>query len=343
MTSFFSDVERSIAETGDALLGASQFPVDLLREVHRKVLDAAYIVDASRGLADRASVYVGELGGNLKTLARLVQSIYMGMLSSVQVDVNQAARATSRAYKRNDSTGAKTLDGVPLSRRQEGDNGSNTSIGSRSIPKGKKAVSVPRGVSLRTFAVQQMGSAGMWKDIAMLNGLSAPYISESGDGVSVLRPGDTILIPVVPESSGDENQIYPSSDATKTDAKRYGRDLLISLDTKDFKVDNRGDLDVVEGLDNLRQAGHIKLFTRPGDLVLHPNFGFEPSAGDGLAIDTLARQHLQLRETLLSDSRIASIASMSMKAKGDVLQVKILAVPKDMDDSLALSAGIIRR
>ena len=329
---------ESVSSTGaDIASRFAQVPIDILRDVHRSAIDVAATVDSTLSDAERVSSLSGNLSRIMKDIARTVAGVFVALRGIVVDDVNRSARAFASKYRRRDADAALGVDGVPLTQTKIGDAGSNTAFGSSNIPRGKKVITTPRGVSIKTIAVQQLGSAGRYKEIVVLNGLRAPYISPGGDGINVLRPGDPMLIPVELEDAEDTNQVISTrDDIERRDAIRYGRDIKINLDTRDFLADARGDLATVEGLENLKQAAHIKVFTKPGDLQVHPWFGFAPEPGEGLTVDLLAQYQLQFRMTLLSDTRIERINELSMNASGDVLYSRVSLTAKDQDDAIAL-------
>ena len=53
-------------------------------------------------------------------------------------------------------------------------------------------------------------------------------------------------------------------------AELYGRDLFHN---GDYDVTDSGDLDTIEGLENLKQALFQRLVTYPGSLIHRPNYG----------------------------------------------------------------------
>ena len=337
VNAFFNKVDGAFRQGQDFLFGATQFPIEKLREVHRTALDVAGALDSLKTSVERLSPLRLDLSRSLKSLARKLQSVFVGLVSGYQGDINDAAASYGSKYQRRDADASRTNDGAPLSRTRVGDAGSQTSLGGRVIPRGSTTIQVPRDISLKTIAVEYLGSAGRWKEIALLNNLQAPYISPNGDGVSVLRPGDPMLLPIEPESGRDENNVFASrDDVKKRDAQRYGRDLRINLETRDLEVDERGDIATIEGIENLIQSAHIKIFTKPKSLRLHPWFGFGAEPGEGSDLETLSKYQLLFRMTLLSDARYEKIDSLSLRVDGDILLLRTKVTPKDGDNSIAL-------
>lgn len=346
---FGFDVARSIIQPIEETIGAiesaikgvtsalstgyniAQLPINTLRSVHRLCLEAAVTCRTAQGFANLGTDYI--------RAGRLIQDAWVGLVEVVQgQNVNSVAQAIGKKYKQWDEQAAfdrtKAPDGDPV---PGGFGGTDTSLGVKKIPEGAQRITLPGGVSIKGLAAQFLGNAGRWKEIVILNRLQPPYISAMGDGVTVLRPGDMIKMPDVPEVSDDENQIFRHvGEGVDPDLWRYGRDIRVDLETRDLVVNDRGDLDTVWGLENLKQAMYLKIWRVPGDLKVHPWYGFGAEGGDGLAVDTLAGYHLQLRTTLLSDSRVDQINSMVLNAVGDVLHINVALTPKDHDDAIIL-------
>ena len=348
---------RDIVSTTKSLIN---FPLEMLRTVHRTCLDVAVLLDEvdrnilaqTSGARRRGPSIFEQIARQYKQTAWGIAEAFIGItILGAREDVNASAENMRKRYKekwasRDTSTiwneggyGALETD-VPKGQWTKGDRGSNTVVGSKAIPKGSKTVTLPARTSIKALAVLHLGYAGRWKEIVLLNRLAPPYISPAGDGVTVLRPGDFIKIPTDPQDDDvDVNQVFSTeNDYDRVDAYKYGRDLYVDPDTHDFVVDDGGDLAVVEGQENLRQAMLIKIWTRPGELKLHPWFGFGARPGEGIAIDLAARYHLQLRDTILSDTRIEKINSLSVKITGDVLRAQVNMTPKEQDDSIDITA-----
>ena len=83
------------------------------------------------------------------------------------------------------------------------------------------------------------------------------------------------------------------------------------------------DFALVRGVPNLVQALYIKASTQPGELRLHPSFGFALPVGTRLSPIVLFLAKFQAYRTLAQDDRIASLEDISVVAQGDVMSMRI--------------------
>lgn len=104
-----------------------------------------------------------------------------------------------------------------------------------------------------------------------------------------------------------------------------GSDIQLIYDTTrklwTFAVNASGDLQTIQGKDNLKQAIDIKLNTSQGALALYPWFGLHPITGMAGTAENLMQARLHYEEMLLSDSRVESVEKLSFELIQDVLTV----------------------
>ena len=86
-----------------------------------------------------------------------------------------------------------------------------------------------------------------------------------------------------------------------------------------------GDLDVVKGKQNMKQAIELKLHTTRGDLPLHPGYGFVPVIGTKGTRNLNFNLYLSLNDTMLSDGRIEDLSNVKIQIKGDQTNVSFRA------------------
>lgn len=229
----------------------------------------------------------------------------------------------SRAYQDAESGEAPYTAGSPLD------------LNNIVVPSTGEEALVQKGDTIRSFAKRELGNEALWKTVAVLNGLVAPYISPSGSS-RVAAYGDSLLIP----RRFEEDDFLSVREGINTDAameaqtkvvKGYGRDLRLDtnfetistdLDSSDLKVDQRGDLDVIDGVDNVKQAYLIKFSTEQGELALHPDFGAAYPIGTKINLNRMQEFAVNTRRTLLQDNRTDTILRMStFTVGGDQIQV----------------------
>ena len=176
------------------------------------------------------------------------------------------------------------------------------------------------GDTLHRIAFRTLQDASRWKDIALLNNLRDPYLT--GDktlpGVStgsVILWGNPIRIP----DPGNTQQGVTSAEA-------YGIDL--SLAGGRLSVDKFGDLSLVNGVPNLKQALEFRLNNDMGCLQFHPKYGNAAGRLRGYKAVESARL-LALRyceETVLADPRVKDVSGGFVSQVGESVRVEMTAL-----------------
>lgn len=216
--------------------------------------------------------------------------------------------------------------------------GDRSAIVNAAAPVGTQLARVGNNDTIFSISLRLLGDSARWKELVVLNNLEAPYISSTGDGLRVLRPGDQILFPGV--GSG-RSGVAPSTDNDSNLVKRFGRDLKLvatqsagGLTIYDLDISTRGDLARVEGEDNLVQAVTLKFATERGELPGHPNYGIRQPIGEKLKIRSLIGFNLDAQGTLLSDPRIENIRQLSFNAEGNTVNVRARVDAAGVDQAI---------
>ena len=170
------------------------------------------------------------------------------------------------------------------------------------------------GQTLERIAQVELGDSSRWGEIAEVNGLKPPYVTEdlSDTTEGVLKPGDTFLVPT-PARNGF-SQVPPAKEIKTTRGlseleKSLGTDLKLTADF-DLSLSNSGDLDVVSGAQNMAQAVILKLSYQKGEVMRYPELG----AGviPGVKFPPIEQIKDGLTNTLLQDNRVESIMDLSI-------------------------------
>lgn len=184
-----------------------------------------------------------------------------------------------------------------------------------------KRVPILIGDTIQGIAARELGDGGLWGVLQEANNLATPYIIALGAsmpaGGRVLREGDYIVVPT-------------NSDALPalTDAERFGADIAISP-LGALVLTDSGDLSLVEGLANLRQAIHIRLMVAPGELIYHTDYGchvFELLGVKNNPVVQFLALHF-VRNALLADDRISLVKNLTVRNDGDQLPISGDIVP----------------
>lgn len=185
---------------------------------------------------------------------------------------------------------------------------------------GVKTADTRHGDTLQQIALRELCDASKWPEIALMNGLKPPYLTNDPAMVSdtVMLTGARMLIPAAaPVATAD----VTVNDPFGTDVK-LSRGRLVVAD---------GNIDLVSGVDNLDQAlGHV-VVTEPGELIFHPRYGCgirqflgaSNSRANALVSGALVKQ------ALAADPRVSRVASATVEISGAVHRIEATAVAVD--------------
>lgn len=180
-----------------------------------------------------------------------------------------------------------------------------------------------RGDTLQRIAARELGDASRWPDLASLNELRPPWITDDPalESQYVLLAGKPILIPAPPpEASG----VSPTDD----DAI-FGTDIL--TDRGRLQGGPTGDFALVRGAPNLTQASENRLATPGGSLIWHPDYGNRQHELIGNRNDPVANElaALFLARCLRQDPRISRVEKNIAVVIGDAIESSAWAIAVD--------------
>lgn len=186
---------------------------------------------------------------------------------------------------------------------------------------GYRLADILHGETLQLVAARELGDPARWVDLANINNLLPPYITDDPALASsrVLLSGSVIVVPA---------QAPVSQNATSTDPDDV-YELDMGIVSGDLGADENGDFLVFTGRENLRQALVHRVITDRGELLWHPEYGtlIRSLIGvvNGPTASTLAAKYVEA--TLRADSRVREVPSVIAEVSGDIIRVSATVVP----------------
>ncbi len=185
---------------------------------------------------------------------------------------------------------------------------------------GYRFVEVLHGDTLQAIAARELGDASRWAEIVSYNDLKPPYLT--GDTLQVTHGvvlyGSLIRLPAS----------APVISSTNDPDKVFERDVRLTAGR--LGVTEGGDIDVVSGVANLKQALQHRVDTDRGELIYHAQeYGSLVrrlvGAVNGPTAGLLAAEYA--KAAVLTDPRISAVTSASAEMSGDVITVSVEAQP----------------
>lgn len=376
-----SKVKGAISKINNAMQIAAasvQTASNLLGEVRGFVATIDSIVDKLTTIVSAIDDYMEGLGRTAEMGAAFMQSVAAlldealdvmeaadNLPASVTQTYREAADALDNArqavksfrdeergesvdeYKRNSASGeyarATTGDAGTL-----GSDAAVEASGGRSTARsfgdyaGTRRYVVGAADSLGSIAAAQLGDGSAWYELAVLNGLSAPYISPVG-GPGVLRPGDVLLIPTAVAtprtglSGGDtaDDLLGVDMRLRETALSRPGRAQV------DIQIDSTGrDVRTIGGTDNLAQALQLRTWTGAGTYPFDPRYGMPQVIGMGNDAQVYTLLTMAVRTTLKADSRVQQMKDFDATVEDDVVSFSANILPIGYDSVVSVSASV---
>jgi hypothetical protein len=144
---------------------------------------------------------------------------------------------------------------------------------------------------------------------------------------------DQIFIPSSLPSDADDRIALPPAFDNDRLTKISRIDWLLT-DDGDIAINGVGDFRIANGLNNLVQALKIKIRTKRGSLMRHPEFGIGINPGISLADVESGAIAKELTDLVTSDSRFSGIERLTIAINGPTMSI-------DMAVILANNSGII--
>ena len=198
--------------------------------------------------------------------------------------------------------------------------------------------------TLQTIMFRNFKSVDGWHDkLAVLNDLQYPYIvatdkEKMKNPNHLMSPGDKIKLPILNEFEKlaiDQLSHYALDDVYDT---VMGSDLEVQLKQSQGYDENSAeilgdshdyDLANVAGIQNLKQSLFLRIMTRKGTLLLHPEYGstLPVIIGDLITKDTLDDAEVELKRVITTDTRVQSVSIIGAKLTGQEVFIAVKVTP----------------
>lgn len=196
-----------------------------------------------------------------------------------------------------------------------------------------RQITYQAGLTLERMAQNELGDSSRWGEIAEVNGLKAPYITDDYSSTlsNVLKPGDKVLIPT-PARNGF-SQVPPAQDIKTTVGlseleKSLGTDLKLTPDF-DLSLGNFGDLELISGAPNMAQATILKLSYEKGEVMRYPEMGANLLVGT--KFPPIEQITDGVTNTLMQDTRVEGIEDLSIIRDGPAAYLSFKLRIKNVD------------
>ncbi len=353
LTSVASQIRYVVAQIDSIIDSAAQGQraVTAFIELGQRTSDiAGAAVASARQIAELAANLEGirEFPAARDQLNKLVDT-YDSLQACAEFQTSAtAAESTANAESNQDSgapadPGDPTVTGTYASQARAGLTGTKRTYSQRD---GWAPHTVSAGETLESIALEELGSADQWYEIAVLNELRAPYISWAGlPGTATI--GSTILIP---KSIPTRKTAAATDSASASPEALYGTDMLlyepaasmVGRPVVDLRINPRTTKDVatIAGVSNLVQATQMRLWTERGAYTLDPGYGMPAPIGYPNTEANVVAIRQAAASTLASDSRIRTIQSMTITQIDDTVDVDATVLPVASSEGLPLSISL---
>lgn len=218
--------------------------------------------------------------------------------------------------------------------------------------KGFQEIVVGQGDTLQSIAAKRTGRADKWLDLAILNDLKPPFITNN-KMPGTLQPGSKIVVPVdtptvnpdVITGSGvavgkSQMEEHLGQDFEMVQTKRAnGRPSGLfgwAIDTAGGSTDVRK----VKGVKNYAQALEMRFRTERGFNILYPAIGLPKLVGQRGFQEKLADANFAARQQLLADKRTERVMGFRFRVVQDRVFIDADVQPVGFNSSRVISRAI---
>jgi len=217
---------------------------------------------------------------------------------------------------------------------------------------GFQEIVVGAGDTLQAIAAKRLGRADKWLDLAILNDLKSPFITEN-KLPQTLQTGSKIVIPVdtptvnpdvitgsgvkvgssqMEEHLGQDFEMIQTKRANGRPSGQFGW----AIDTAGGSIDVRK----VKGVANYAQALEMRFRTENGFNILYPAIGLPRLVGQRGFRDRLASANFAARQQLLADKRTDRVLSFQFRVVKDTVFIEADVQPVGFNSSRVISRAI---
>ena len=190
-------------------------------------------------------------------------------------------------------------------------------------PSSVTGIIVQSGDTLEKIAMRELNDATRWVELIPLNKLKPPYLSDTASE-GVVAVGSYLLVPS-DNPKEDVTSFILNSRETSVTKNLNNQEKVLGVDIKvnkeaDFIVNNRQDLELTSGFDNVYQALMLKMGYQKGSLTYHPKIGLSLTIGEK---NTIMMDEIEnsIRDTILSDPRIKDLTYLKFDRDGSTVKL----------------------
>lgn len=203
------------------------------------------------------------------------------------------------------------------------------------------------------ISFQCLGSSDDWYSLASLNDLKYPYIVDTNEEkmdnpLHLVSPGDSIKLPTTTDSLDNiKDDTLTSYEKDSVYDTTLGMDLRLTHQAgRNLNEEvafltpsaSKKDLATISGIDNLRQSIEMRLLTRHGTYLNHPNYGtyLYDYLGKNVNKSSLQEITTEVLRTITTDNRVKSATITHASIDGGSLYISVKVDALDFDDALTL-------
>ena len=184
---------------------------------------------------------------------------------------------------------------------------------------------VGAGDTLQSLAAKHLGDARKWLDLAVVNDLVAPFITNGARIPRTLSVGKKVVIPI--KATRATSDVITTGDPEVGDGQvdvALGQDFYLAQEGNTgrfgWRIDTRGgsvDVMKISGVPNFSQALEMRFRTIQGENILYPQIGLPRLVGQRGLGATLVAADYGTNQQLRADKRTARVVSSSLTLDGD--------------------------